>query len=148
MAGRGRVPARGGAGGRRSQLRHPGGEARRPAARRDRARATGSRQARSRGSRVAARLRRFAAFCRNAAAGIAVGARRGNRYRPRRAGVASSRRDVAARSALRAQSQGGGGSWTMTKRLGALILLLSLAGAPAAQAQPYPTRTITLTVTA
>ena len=31
MAGRGRVPARSGAGRRRPQLRHPGGEARRPA---------------------------------------------------------------------------------------------------------------------
>src|SRR5262249_56120945 len=87
----------------------------------------------------------------NAATGIAA-ARRGNRYRHRRAGVASSRRDVAARrarGALRAQSQGGGrGSLIMTKRLGALVLLACLAGAAAAQAQSYPTPTITLTVTA
>src|SRR5262249_27224717 len=46
------------------------------------------------------------------------------------------------------QGQGGGGSWTMTKRLGALILLAGLAGAAAAHAQSYPARTITLTVTA
>src|SRR5262249_49802045 len=151
MAGRGGVPARGGRGRRRSQLRHPGGQARRPAAGGDRARPGGSRPARNRGSGGAARVRRSAAFCRHAATGIAA-ARRGNRYRHRRAGVASSRRDVAARrarGALRAQSQGGGrGSLIMTKRLGALVLLACLAGAAAAQAQSYPARTITLTVTA
>src|SRR5262249_1246037 len=78
-------------------------------------------------------------------------ARRGDRYRHRRAGVASSRRDVAARrarSALRAQGQGGRGPWTMTKRLGTVILLIALVGAGPAQAQSYPSRTLTLTVTA
>src|SRR5262249_22935375 len=92
-----------------------------------------------------------AAFCRNATTGIAAAARRGYRYYHRRAGVASSRRDVAARrarGALRAQSQGGRGPWTMTKRLGASVLLIALASASAAQAQSYPSRTITLTVTA
>ena len=47
MAGRGRVPARGRAGRRRPLLRHPGGEARRPAGRRDRARQDGAGDARS-----------------------------------------------------------------------------------------------------
>ena len=61
MAGRGRVPARGGAGRRRPQLRHPGREAGGPAGERDRARQARARQARSRGPRVAARLRRPAA---------------------------------------------------------------------------------------
>ena len=78
MAGRGRVPARGGAGRRRPQLRHPGGEARRPAGDRDRAREGGSRQARGRRPRVAARLRRPAAFCRSAATGVARNAGRGS----------------------------------------------------------------------
>ena len=76
MAGRGRVPARGGAGRGRPQLRHPGGEARGPAAGGDRAREGGARQARSRGPRLAARLRRSAAVCRGAAAASAPRATR------------------------------------------------------------------------
>ena len=70
MAGRGGVPARGGAGRRRPLLRHPGGEARRPARRRDRARQGRARQARSRGPHLAgARLRGPAAVLGGAAAG-------------------------------------------------------------------------------
>ena len=76
MAGRGRVPARGGAGRGRPQLRHPGGEARRPAAARDRARQGRARQARSRGPRLAARLRGPAAVRRSAAAAPAPPPRR------------------------------------------------------------------------
>ena len=55
MARRGGVPARGGAGRRRPLLRHPGRQARRTAAERDRARQGGAGEARSRGSRDAAR---------------------------------------------------------------------------------------------
>ncbi len=62
MAGRGRVPARGRARRRRPLLRHPGGEARGPAAERDRARQGGARRTRSRRPRLAdTRLRRSAA---------------------------------------------------------------------------------------
>ena len=55
MAGRGRVPARGGAGRGRPLLRHPGGEARRTAAERDRARQGRAGAARGRGSQLAGR---------------------------------------------------------------------------------------------
>ena len=51
MAGRRGVPARGAAGRRRPLLRHPGGEARRPAAGRDRARQIGAGEARGAGPR-------------------------------------------------------------------------------------------------
>ena len=67
MAGRRGVPARGGAGRRRPLLRHPGGEARRAARERDRARQARACQARGGGPRVAARLRRPAAVRRHAA---------------------------------------------------------------------------------
>ena len=64
MAGRRGVPARGGAGRRRPLLRHPGGEARRPARERDRARQARAGRARGGGPHVAARLRRPAAVRR------------------------------------------------------------------------------------
>ena len=78
MAGRGGVPARSRAGRRRPLLRHPGGEARRPARQRDRARQGGAGDARSRGSREAARLRGSAAV-----RGAASPGRRPTRARPR-----------------------------------------------------------------
>ena len=53
MARRGRVPARGRAGRRRPLLRHPGGEARRPAGERDRARQNGAGAAGGRGPHLA-----------------------------------------------------------------------------------------------
>src|SRR5262249_32252212 len=74
---------------------------------------------------------------------------RGSRYCRGRARRAQSRRDVAARrarSALRAQGQGGEGQTVMTKLLVVSMLLAGLTGT--AQAQIYPTRPITLTVTA
>ena len=77
---------------------------------RDRAREGGSRQARGRGPRVTARLRRPAAFCRSSATVVARTPRLGSGQCGRRAGGAPSRRDVAARrarGALCAQDEGG-----------------------------------------
>ena len=64
MAGRGGVPARGHRRRRRPLLRHPGGQARRLAAKRDRARQGGARQARAGGPRRAEGLRGPAAVRR------------------------------------------------------------------------------------
>ena len=86
VAGRGRVPARGGAGRRRPQLRHPGREARRPAGERDRARQARARQARSRGPR---RRRAASTICRCSRRGAAGAAQAADR---RRAGAKSSPR--------------------------------------------------------
>ena len=109
MAWRGGVPARGDPWLGRSQLRHPGGEARRLAGRRDRAGKSGSRQAGSRGPRLAARLREPAAFRGGAAAGLECRSADRRRHDHCRAGGASSRRNVAARgarSALCVESKG------------------------------------------
>ncbi len=68
MAGRRGVPARGRAGVRRPLLRYPGGEARRPAGGRDRARARRVGKARGRRSRQAQGFRGSAAVCGGAGA--------------------------------------------------------------------------------
>ena len=84
MARRGGVPARGRAGRRRPLLRHPGRQARRTAAERDRARQDRAGEARSRGSRHAARrLRRPAAVRRAGQARTARSARGRARYADR-----------------------------------------------------------------
>ena len=96
MAGRGRVPARSGARCSGPFVRHPGGEARRPACERDHAGAGSTVEARSGGPRLAQGLRRPAAVCIRAEAGRAGAGPTGSRAGG--AGCAQSRRDVAARS--------------------------------------------------
>src|SRR5262249_11631844 len=108
MAGRGRVPARGRARRRRSELRHPGREARRPPHQRDRARQGGAGQARGRGPHRPARLRGPAAVCRGTRSCMR-GTRHRARRRPGRTCGTPPRRAVAtrgARSALRTQGEG------------------------------------------
>ncbi len=84
VEGRGRVPARGHRRRRRPLLRHPGGEARRPAAARDRARQGRARQARAGGPRRAQGLRGPAAVRGELQAAVGSGA--GRRRRQARRG--------------------------------------------------------------
>ena len=116
MAGRGRVPARGRAGRGRPLLRHPGGEARRPAGERDRTRQGGAGAARSRGPHLAGAPvdRRLAAVFR--ARGARAATRRCAHRADRGARGAASRRDVAARcarSALCVEDEAGAGEERM-----------------------------------
>ena len=101
MAGRRRVPARGAAGLGRSLLRHPGREARRPAAGRDRARQIGAGETRGAGPRPdrARARRRPAAVRRPLARRRRAGAAERGRAADGSGEGAASRRDVAARGA-------------------------------------------------
>ena len=111
MAGRGRVPARSRARRRRPLLRHPGGEARRTAAERDRARQARAGATRGRGPHLAgAPADRRPAAVRGGAAGGGAARRRRALRAGRGARGTASRRNVAARgdrSALCAQGAAG-----------------------------------------
>ena len=123
MARRRGVPARSRARRRRPLLRHPGGEARRPAFDCHRARQAGAGPDRSRGSHLSGAQidRRPAAVRRGAARTCDAAPRRGAHCFGRRARRAASRRNVAARRArspLRAQGAAGEDEKGLTFRPG------------------------------